>query len=148
MPKSQSLFTSAKLNFRNRVLSEVEKNSFIGLPGKEGHSGLLPSQSPNPGGFGENFHDNALSRGMLKRLALPRWLSGRKSALRCKSRRRQGFDPWVRKIPWRRKWQPFQYSCWDSPMNRGAWWATVYGVAKNWTWLKWPSMHSLHSNAQ
>ena len=20
--------------------------------------------------------------------------------------RRQGFDPWVRKIPWRRKWQP------------------------------------------
>ena len=46
-------------------IGEVEKNSFIGLPGKEGHSGLLPSQSPNPGGFGENFHGNALSRGML-----------------------------------------------------------------------------------
>ena len=24
-------------------------------------------------------------------------------ACRCRSRR---FDPWVRKIPWRRKWQP------------------------------------------
>ena len=22
------------------------------------------------------------------------------------ARRRLGFDPWVRKIPWRRKWQP------------------------------------------
>ena len=34
---------------------------------------------------------------------LPRWLQGRESARQC---RRCGFDPWVRKIPWRRKWQP------------------------------------------
>ena len=26
-----------------------------------------------------------------------------------------------------------QYSCLDNPMDRGAWWATVYGVAKSWT---------------
>ena len=25
---------------------------------------------------------------------------------------------------------PFQYSCLGDPMNRGAWWATVHGVAK------------------
>jgi len=25
---------------------------------------------------------------------------------------------------------PFQYSCLGNPMDRGAWWATVYGVAK------------------
>ena len=25
---------------------------------------------------------------------------------------------------------PFQYSCLGNPMERGAWWATVYGVAK------------------
>ena len=36
-------------------------------------------------------------------LWLPWWLSGKESACQC---RRQGFDPWVRKIPWRRKWQP------------------------------------------
>ena len=24
---------------------------------------------------------------------------------------------------------PFQYSCQDNPMDRGAWWATVYGIA-------------------
>ena len=28
-----------------------------------------------------------------------------------------------------------QYSCLENPMNRGAWWATVHGVAKCWTWL-------------
>ena len=33
---------------------------------------------------------------------LPRWYSGSKSA--CKGRR-HGFDPWVRKFPWSRKWQ-------------------------------------------
>ena len=25
---------------------------------------------------------------------------------------------------------PLQCSCWDNPMNRGAWWATGHGVAK------------------
>ena len=28
-----------------------------------------------------------------------------------------------------------QYSCLDNPMDRGAWWATVCGVTKSWTWL-------------
>ena len=29
-------------------------------------------------------------------------------------------------------------------MDRGAWWATVHGVAKSWTQLKWLSMHYQH----
>ena len=37
---------------------------------------------------------------------LPRWLSGNESACQCRSYRRPGFDPWVEKIPWNRKWQP------------------------------------------
>ena len=28
---------------------------------------------------------------------------------------------------------PIQYSCLENPMNRGAWWATVHGVAKSQT---------------
>ena len=28
---------------------------------------------------------------------------------------------------------PLQYSCLENPMDRGAWQATVHGVAKNWT---------------
>ena len=31
------------------------------------------------------------------------WLSSKESACRC---RRHEFNPWVRKIPWNRKWQP------------------------------------------
>ena len=36
---------------------------------------------------------------------LPRWLSGKKSACQSKKCRRHPLDPWVGKIPWRRKWQ-------------------------------------------
>ena len=30
---------------------------------------------------------------------------------------------------------PLQCSCLENPMDRGAWWAIVHGVAKSWTWL-------------
>ena len=29
--------------------------------------------------------------------------------------------------------KPLQYSCLENPMDRGAWWTTVYSVTKNWT---------------
>ena len=31
---------------------------------------------------------------------------------------------------WRRKCKPLQYSCLGNPMDRGAWQATVIGVAR------------------
>ena len=34
------------------------------------------------------------------------WLSGQLLACSCKRHRRRVFDLWVRKLPWRRKWQP------------------------------------------
>ena len=34
---------------------------------------------------------------------LPWWFSGKEPACQCQSR---AFDPWVGKIPWKRKWQP------------------------------------------
>ena len=49
--------------------------------------------------------------------------------------RRQGFDPWVRKIPWRRKWQPTLVFL-GNPMDRGAWQATVHRIAESQTQLK------------
>ena len=30
---------------------------------------------------------------------------------------------------------PLQYSCLENPMDGGAWWAAVHGVAKSRTWL-------------
>ena len=32
-----------------------------------------------------------------------------------------------------RNGNPLQYSCLENPMEGGAWWATVHGVAKSWT---------------
>ena len=37
-------------------------------------------------------------------------------------------------IPWSRKGQPtLVFFCLENSMDRGAWWATVCGVAKSWT---------------
>ena len=46
---------------------------------------------------------------------------GKESTCQCRRHRRSGFDPWVRKIPWRRKWQPTPVSCLENSMDRGAW---------------------------
>ena len=40
----QPLYPGTELNLGDRVLGEVEKNSFIALPGEGGHSGLMPSK--------------------------------------------------------------------------------------------------------
>ena len=59
--------------------------------------------------------------------------AGKESACQCKRHKRQGFDPWVRKIPWRRilAWSPLQYFYLEDSMDRGAWWALVHEVTKS-----------------
>ena len=42
----------------------------------------------------------------LKARGLPWWLRGQRAHLQCRRCRRPGFDPWVGKIPCRRRWQP------------------------------------------
>ena len=44
--------------------------------------------------------------------------------------KRCGFDPWVGKILWSKKWQPLQYICLENSMDRGAWRATVHGATE------------------
>ena len=41
---------------------------------------------------------------------------------------------------------PLQCSCLENPRDRGAWWATVYGVAQSRTRLKWLSSSSSSSS--
>ena len=33
------------------------------------------------------------------------------------------------------RWISYPYSCLENPMDGGAWWAVVYGIAKSWTQL-------------
>ena len=40
------------------------------------------------------------------------------------------------RCPGGRNGNPLQYSCLETPMDRGAWWATVYEVAKGKTRLR------------
>ena len=65
-------------------------------------------------------------------IGLPRLLSGKESSYQCRRCRRLGFDPWVRKIPWRREWQPTPIFLPGESMDRGTWRAIVYEVEKVW----------------
>ena len=121
-------------------------------------------------------------------MGFPGGAKGKEPACQCRRHKRCGFDPWVGKIPWRRKWHPtpvllpgkshgqrslvgyspwgreeldtterlhfhfslsctgegngspFQYSCLENPMDKGAWLAPVHGIEKNQTQLKQLSM--------
>ena len=57
LPKIQPLYPSAKSNLRDRVLGGIEKESFITLPDKGGHTGILPLKTmcPNLGEFNDGF---------------------------------------------------------------------------------------------
>ena len=44
--------------------------------------------------------------GLFGECSFPGGASGKESACQCKRCKRLGSDPWVRKIPWRRAWQP------------------------------------------
>ena len=46
-----------------------------------------------------------------------------------------GFIPGSGRSPGGGNGNPLQYSCLDNPMDKGAWWATVHEVTKNWTQL-------------
>ena len=59
--------------------------------------------------------------------------NGKESICQCRRCKSHGFNPWVRKIPKRRKWQPIQDYCLENPMDRGSWWATVHEATKSQT---------------
>ena len=71
---------------------------------------------------------------------LPRWFSGKEST--CKAAD-LGLIPGSGRSPGGGNGKPLQYSCLGNPTDRGAWGATVHGVAKCWTWL-WRNNNSSH----
>ena len=53
-----------------------------------------------------------------------------------------GSIPGLGRSPGEGNGNPLQYSCLENPTDRGAWWATVYGVTKSQTQLS--DFTSLH----
>ena len=49
---------------------------------------------------------SAVIDGRFRSVQLLGWRSGKEPGCQCRRHKRHGFNPWVRKIPWRRKWQP------------------------------------------
>ena len=113
-----------------------------------GFSSRAPRQ-PCPGHHPESSLQ-AVQKGLLCPAPLPFVLSehaahqarlllstfyGKEPACQCRRHKRQGFDPWVGKIPWRRQWQPTPAFLLENPLDRGAWWAAVPEVTQSHTQL-------------
>ena len=83
--------------------------------------------------MGDSEH-NYYAFGPIKTPKLPTWLprywSGKESVGQCRKHKRQRFDPWIEKIPWRKKWQAASVFLTGKFHGQGAWQTTVHGVAK------------------
>ena len=58
------------------------------------------------------------------------WCNLKEFTYQCKRCRRRRFHPRVGKVPGEGNGSPLQYSCLQTPVDRGAWRAAVPGVAK------------------
>ena len=65
--------------------------------------------------------------GSLKRLGFPGGSSGKESACIAGN---PGSILGSGRFPGEEHGNPLQYSCLENPMDRGAWWVTVHGVAE------------------
>ena len=73
--------------------------------------------------------------GAVLKKGLSRWHSDKESAYQCGDTRDVGLIPGSGKSPGVGNGKLLQYSFLGNPMDRGAWWATVHGVAKSQTRL-------------
>ena len=106
----------------------------------EGHGNPLQCsclENPRDGGaWWAAVYGVAQSRMRLKRLSSSKdlgllwWLSSKESVCNAGD---SGLIPGLGRSPGKGNDNPLQYSCLENPMDRGAWWATVHGVAQSHT---------------
>ena len=73
----------------------------------------------------------------------PAGLSGKESTWQCRRHKRCEFDPWVRKIPWRRAWQPIPvFLPVESHRQRSLAGYSPWGSQR--VWQDWPTKHIMH----
>ena len=69
---------------------------------------------------------------------------GKESAASSGDARDKGSVPGSGRSPGEGNGNPVQYSCLENPIDRGAWWATVHGVAKSQTGLRDTNTFTIH----
>ena len=65
----------------------------------------------------------------------PGGTNGKEFTCQCRRHKGCGFDPGTGRSPGEENGKPLQYPCLKNSMDRGAWWATVHGIAKSQTQL-------------
>ena len=134
-------------------LAVVQEQQFIPAPGFDPWVGKIPWRRewlPTPVFLPGEFHGIYSPRGRqesdtteqlsLTHSCIPGDASGKEAATAVDIRD-LGLIPGSGRLPGEGNGNPLQYSCLENPMDRGAWWVTVHGVAKSQTWLKWLFTH-------
>ena len=67
----------------------------------------------------------------MRKQGLPTWLSGKEPACNAGDAGDMGSVPGWGRSSGGGNGNPLQYSCLGNPKGRGAWWATVHGIAKS-----------------
>ena len=79
---------------------------------------------------------------LVDRRGFPGGTSGKEPTCQCRDITDASSIPGSGRYPGGGHGNPVQYSCLENSMDRGVWWATVHGVTKGQTWLKWLSTHT------
>ena len=109
--------------------------------GSRGRRGLLV------GGSGSIKVQEGMWRHWMRvdRKQIPWWLRQWRVCLQWG---RPRFNHWVRKSPWRRKWQPTPVFLPGESQGQRTWRVMVHRVAKSWTGLKTSSMHACRGDVK
>ena len=96
--------------FSSLMIMTRASKIMLNKSGESGHPCLVPHLRGNAFSFSPLSMMLAVGLAYMTFIVLryvpsgaPKWLSSKEHACQC---RRRGFSRWVRKIPWRRKWQP------------------------------------------
>ena len=74
-------------------------------------------------------------------MGFPGGARAKESACQCKRYKRCGFDLWVRKIPWRRPWQPTPVFLPGESHGQRSLRGYSAWIKQSWTWLRQLSMY-------
>ena len=93
---SKGNFQECKTNLRVQYLTSLVTETQVPVPDPQRGQTIPKHQS---------VEQRKVYYRALQGDGLPCWLSGKESTCQCRRHKRRGFDPWIGKIPWRRKWQ-------------------------------------------
>ena len=116
------------------------QNAWVQSLVKELRSHKLCSAAKNDNGSSNNNNDNTSY--LMQLCASQVVLVVKNPPASAGDIRDTGSVPVSRRSPGRGNTNPFQYSCLENPMDKGAWQATVHRVAKSQTQLEGLSMHA------